>query len=249
MRRLTLVEHFWKGKQRGELKMMMLNIRPNFFFAHRLFGCITQSRDNRWEEVPGEQIYVSSAKMWRKSQSNGGHTHRWSAGGAQVPQLSPPHCSPRSILHFHPFITIICLFISLCLLKAQSCFSPALPSCRHLPVIFSLTCHHHQTLSNLLSLPFCLIFSVSASMPGHVPSKQCLSLVPVCMLPCRRCHFLALYPCERKRGGGTVRERKARGKEERQGKQGNACRCRAHLVYKYANAVAFVICKWEITER
>lgn len=40
-------------------------------------------------------------------------------------------------------------------------------------------------------------------------------------------------------GGGGKRE----GQRRKARKQGNACRCRPYLVYKYANTVAFVICK------
>lgn len=50
------------------------------------------------------------------------------------------------------------------------------------------------------------------------------------------------------RGGKRVRDRKrhterGEGQRRKARKQGKACRCRAYLVYKYANTVAFVICK------
>lgn len=121
---------------------------------------------------------------------------------------------------------------------------------------FMLFLVFHQLIQTLFLHPVCLIFSLSNSGPGHVPSNRCLPLVPICMLPCCRCHFLALYPCEKgERWQERERERetdyggKCEGQRRKARKQGNACRCRAYLVYKYANTVAFVICKWEITDR
>lgn len=79
---------------------------------------------------------------------------------------------------------------------------------------------HPQTLSNFHS-SFCLIFSLLVPVPGRVPSNQCLPLVPVCMLPCCRCHFLALYPCvcerESERGGGREMVRERKRQRERRG--------------------------------
>lgn len=43
--------------------------------------------------------------------------------------------------------------------------------------------------------------------------------------------------------GGRWRGGKREGQRRKARKQGNACRCRPYLVYKYANTVAFVICK------
>lgn len=54
---------------------------------------------------------------------------------------------------------------------------------------------------------------------------------------------------DRERGGGVegsvvvVVGGKREGQRRKARKQGNACRCRPYLVYKYANNVAFVICK------
>lgn len=151
---------------------------------------------------------------------------------------------PSLCLHFHPFIS---LFLPVCLFLTSSSFMPSF-TCF---LSYSLELPAH-TNSFKLAFPSFLphFISLSVPWPGHVPSNQCLPLVPICMLPCCRCHFLALYPCER--GRDCERERhgeKGEGQRRKARKQGNACRCRAYLVYKYANTVAFVICKWEITER
>lgn len=147
------------------------------------------------------------------------------------------HCITKTSYHHHHFSSLN--------LPPTTCVLHKLVS-PQFPVSFYLLI----SLKTGLSFSFA---SLSVLIPGHVPSDQCFPPVSVCMLPCCRCHFLAQKPCDGEREKARQWEqasfgKKARGKRRKTRKQGNACRCRTHLVYKYANAVGFVICKWEITE-
>lgn len=59
-----------------------------------------------------------------------------------------------------------------------------------------------------LSFPLCAPSSgpVPESVPGLVPGDQRLPLVPVCVSPCCRCHFLAMYHM-REWYGGRMRKK------------------------------------------
>lgn len=94
-------------------------------------------------------------------------------------------------------------------------------------IVVSIKFHQTTILWKLPKLLHITFASFSPwQSPGHVPDKRCSLRVPICMLPCCRCHFLALYPCVRERGRGGEPERgrwgggmegNVRAKEERQG--------------------------------
>lgn len=124
---------------------------------------------------------------------------------------------PSLCLHFHPFIS---LFLPVCLFLTSSSFMPSF-TCF---LSYSLDPPAH-TNSFKLAFPSFLphFISLSVPWPGHVPSNQCLPLVPICMLPCCRCHFLALYPCERGERLWERETRRERRGAKKKGKETREC--------------------------
>lgn len=123
---------------------------------------------------------------------------------------------PSLCLHFHPFIS---LFLPVCRLLTSSSFMP------------SFTCFLSYSLKLPAStnsfklafpsfLPHFLLVSALARARAKQPVPQ--PLVRICMLPCCRCHFLALYPCERGRDCERETRRERRGAKKK-GKETREC--------------------------
>lgn len=134
-------------------------------------------------------------------------------------------------------------------------FYPKLNNVSILSIIPSFRCFLSNSLqlpstqklfSNSLSLIFC--FSANLCQGACQASTVWLLSLSACCPVVTAIFWHCTHVGERDGEWERHRE-KGEGQRRKARKQGNACRCTANLIYKYANAVAFVICKWEITER
>lgn len=130
--------------------------------------------------------------------------------------------------------------------------SPSLPVSHQLVLyaviyLFSLIFSQTTRLHKLFQTCFPILFA--SFSPCQCLGQGTCQATGACLLSLSACCPVVaatFWHCTHVKGGEIVRERhgeKGEGQRRKARKQGNACRCRAYLVYKYANTVAFVICK------